>query len=128
MDSISDMLTRIRNGLKVRKAEVLIPYSRVQREIARVLLEEGYISDCQVSESPHPMIRLRLKYDELGRPVIYGLRRVSKSSRRVYRSRSELPKVLGGLGIAIISTSKGVLTDREARQMGLGGEVLCEVW
>lgn len=128
MDPIADMLTRIRNGLKARKSEVLIPYSRLHKEIARILLEEGYISDYQVSESPHPVICLRLKYDELGRPVIYGLRRVSRPSRRVYQPKSKLPKVLGGLGIAIISTSKGVLTDREARRIGVGGEVLCEVW
>jgi small subunit ribosomal protein S8 len=129
MDSIADMLTRIRNGLQAKKAEVLVPYSRMHQEIARILLEEGYISDCQVlKEGSHPTLRLRLKYDELSRPVIYGIRRISKSSRRVYVSRSELPKVLGGLGIAIISTPKGVLTDREARRQGVGGEVICEVW
>jgi small subunit ribosomal protein S8 len=128
-DPISDMLTRIRNGLTVRKAFVLVPSSKMKVSIAQILLEEGFIQGYEVtSEQPQPNIRLWLKYDERRKPVVTGLKRVSKPGRRVYKGKQELPWVLSGLGIAIVSTPKGVMTDRQARRLGVGGEVLCYVW
>jgi len=128
-DPISDMLTRIRNGLVLRKAFVLVPSSRIKLGIAQILLEEGFIQGHEVTdERPQPNIRLWLKYDEKRRPVMTGLRRVSRPGRRVYKGKGELPWVLSGLGIAIVSTPKGVMTDREARRQGVGGEILCYVW
>ena len=128
-DPISDMLTRIRNGLTVRKAFVLVPSSKMKVSIAQILLEEGFIQGYEItSEQPQPNIRLWLKYDERRRPVVTGLERVSKPGRRVYKGKQELPWVLSGLGIAIVSTPKGVMTDRQARRQGVGGEVLCYVW
>jgi small subunit ribosomal protein S8 len=128
-DPISDMLTRIRNGLTVRKAFVLVPSSRMKVSIAQILLEEGFIQGYEItSEKPQPSIRLWLKYDERRKPVVTGLKRVSKPGRRVYKGKQELPWVLSGLGIAIVSTPKGVMTDRQARRQGVGGEVLCYVW
>ena len=128
-DPISDMLTRIRNGLTVRKAFVLVPSSRMKVSIAQILLEEGFIQGYEItSEQPQPNIRLWLKYDDRRKPVVTGLERVSKPGRRVYKGKQELPWVLSGLGIAIVSTPKGVMTDRQARHLGVGGEVLCYVW
>ncbi len=127
-DPIADMLTRIRNALMVGKEQVEIPASRLKKEIARILKEEGFIEDYKVQENPvQDRIIIKLKYYK-GQSVIRGLKRVSKPGRRVYVSKSELPKVLGGLGIAIISTSKGVMTDKECRKLGLGGEYICDVW
>jgi len=123
------MLTRIRNGLTVRKAFVLVPSSKMKVSIAQILLEEGFIQGYEItSEQPQPNIRLWLKYDERRKPVVTGLKRVSKPGRRVYKGKQELPWVLSGLGIAIVSTPKGVMTDRQARRLGVGGEVLCYVW
>jgi small subunit ribosomal protein S8 len=128
-DPIADMLTRIRNGLIVHKAFVLVPSSKIKVAIAQILLEEGFIQGYEVTdERPQPNIRLWLKYDEKRRPILTGLKRVSKPGRRVYKGKQELPWVLSGLGIAIVSTPKGVMTDREARRLGVGGEVLCYVW
>lgn len=128
-DPISDMLTRIRNGLTVRKAFVLVPSSKMKVSIAQILLEEGFIQGYEItSEQPQPNIRLWLKYDERRKPLVTGLERVSKPGRRVYKGKQELPWVLSGLGIAIVSTPKGVMTDRQARRQGVGGEVLCYVW
>lgn len=128
-DPISDMLTRIRNGLTVRKAFVLVPSSKMKVSIAQILLEEGFIQGYEItSEQPQPNIRLWLKYDERRKPVVTGLKRMSKPGRRVYKGKQELPWVLSGLGIAIVSTPKGVMTDRQARRQGVGGEVLCYVW
>ncbi len=128
-DPISDMLTRIRNGLTVRKAFVLVPSSKMKVSIAQILLEEGFIQGYEItSEQPQPNIRLWLKYDERRKPVVTGLKRVSKPGRRVYKGKQELPWVLSGLGIAIVSTPKGIMTDRQARRLGVGGEVLCYVW
>jgi small subunit ribosomal protein S8 len=123
------MLTRIRNGLMVRKSYVLVPSSKVKVAIAQILLEEGFIQGYEVTnERPQPNIRLWLKYDDKRRPIVSGLRRISRPGRRVYNGKRELPWVLSGLGIAIVSTPKGVMTDREARRTGVGGEVLCYVW
>ncbi len=128
-DPISDMLTRVRNGLTVRKSYVLVPSSKIKLAIAQILLEEGFIQGYEVTnERPQANIRLWLKYDERRRPVVTGLKRVSRPGRRVYKGKRELPWVLSGLGIAIVSTPKGVMTDREARRQGVGGEILCYVW
>lgn len=128
-DPIADMLTRIRNGQMVHKAFVLVPSSKLKVAIAQILLQEGYIQGYEVTnERPQPNIRVWLKYGEKRRPIVTGLERVSKPGRRVYRRKEELPWVLSGLGVAIVSTSKGVMTAREARRQGVGGEVLCYVW
>ncbi len=128
-DPIADMLTRIRNGLMVRKPFVLIPSSKIKVAIAQILLEEGYIQGYEVTnERPQPNIRVWLKYDEKRRSVVAALERVSRPGRRVYKGKQELPWVLSGLGIAIVSTPKGVMTGRKARRLGVGGEVLCYVW
>jgi len=131
-DPIGDMLTRIRNALMARKRNTVIPRSTIKIEIARILKDEGYIEDYTVGEeSPIPMITVTLKYygsRRERRSVITAIQRVSKPGRRVYRKRSELPIVLSGTGIAIITTPRGVMTAQKARQEGVGGEVLCYVW
>jgi len=129
IDPIADMLTRIRNGLMLRKAFVLVPSSRIKTDIAQILLDEGFIQGYEVTdERPQPNIRVWLKYDDKRRPILTNLKRVSKPGRRVYSGRRELPWVLSGMGVAIISTPKGLMTDREARRQGIGGEILCYVW
>lgn len=129
IDPIADMLTRIRNGLMTRKPFVLVPSSKLKLAIAQILLEEGFVQGYEVTnEKPQPNIRVWLKYDENRRPVMTGMQRVSRPGRRIYKGRQELPWVLSGLGIAIVSTSKGVMTGREARRQGVGGEVLCYIW
>jgi small subunit ribosomal protein S8 len=126
-DPIADMLVRIRNAAAVGKQTVNLPSSKIKLAIAQVLKDEGYILDVRQNEvDGKQQIEIALKYFE-GRPVIERLQRVSRSSLRQYRGKDELPKVLGGLGIAIISTSKGIMTDAKARQQGVGGEVLCVV-
>jgi small subunit ribosomal protein S8 len=128
-DPISDMLTRIRNGLIVRKSFVLVPSSKIKVALAQILLEEGYIQGYEVTkERPQPNIRIWLKYDDKRRPVVTGLKRVSRPGRRVYKGKRDLPWVLSGLGVAIVSTPKGVMTGRQARRQGVGGEILCYVW
>jgi small subunit ribosomal protein S8 len=128
-DPVADMLTRIRNAGVVYHEKVDIPTSKLKLEIARILKEEGYIKDYQlITENNHQMIRVFLKYGDKKRPVIAGLKRISKPGLRVYAGANEIPKVLGGLGTAIISTSKGVMTDRDARKLNVGGEVLCFIW
>ena len=127
-DPIADMLTRIRNAHKIKALSVSIPYSKTKESIAKVLLEEGYIKDIDTEEigEKKSNLTIGLKYFE-GKPVIEEINRVSRPGLRIYRSKSELPKVMGGLGIAVISTSKGIMSDRQARQDGHGGEVLCKV-
>ena len=126
-DPIADMLTRIRNGQKARKVSVAMPASKEKEAIAAVLKDEGYIMDFSTSgEGATRSLTVDLKYFE-GTPVIESVRRVSKPGLRVYRGKEKLPKVLGGLGVAIVSTSAGVMSDREAREKGIGGEVLCVV-
>ncbi|MFO0870168.1 MAG: 30S ribosomal protein S8 [Pirellulales bacterium] len=128
-DPISDMLTRIRNAVAIERPYVDIPASKVKRGLADVLKREGYIWDWkEVPEEPVPQLRIELKYGPSGERVIQHLKRVSTPGRRVYRRSKELRPVLNGLGITIISTSHGVVSDREARTKNLGGEVLCEVW
>ncbi|MCX7784923.1 MAG: 30S ribosomal protein S8 [candidate division WOR-3 bacterium] len=129
MDQIADMLTQIRNALKAKHKEVKIPYTKLKYEIARILLEEGYINNFTVGGSKvKKTINIQLKYGEDGKPAIFGLKRISHQSRRVYCSYKEIPLAIGGLGITILSTPKGVLTDREARKERVGGEVICQIW
>lgn len=131
-DPIADMLTRIRNSLMAGQSTVLIPHSKLKMELARILKEEGYIEDFRLgTEQPYPMLNVDLKYygDRRNRrPVITGIQRVSRPGRRVYKGRKDLPWVLSGMGIAIVSTSQGLMTAQDARRKGIGGEVLCQVW
>ncbi|MCL6562240.1 MAG: 30S ribosomal protein S8 [Firmicutes bacterium] len=128
-DPIADMLTRIRNANTVYRDHVDVPASRMKRAIAQILKEEGFIRDVEVIEDGHQgTLRLYLKYGPNREKVISGLRRISRPGLRVYAGCDELPRVLGGLGIAVISTSRGVMTDKRARQERVGGEVLCYVW
>ena len=128
-DTIADMLTRIRNANSMRYTEVKVPASNLKLELARILKEEGFIKDYKVlDERSQGMILLTLKYGQNKERVITGLKRISKPGLRVYAKAEEVPKVLNGLGIAIISTSKGVMTDKDARKEGLGGEVLAYIW
>ena len=129
-DTVADMLTRIRNGLTVNRESVDVIASRLNRAVADTLAREGYINDVNDILDPrgHKALRLKLKYDRDGDPVISKIGRVSRPGRRVYRGVREIPRVLNGLGISVVSTSKGVLSDREARDVGVGGEILCEVW
>ena len=128
-DPIADMLTRIRNAGNSKHKTVDIPASKMKRAIAEILFEEGYIASFEdIKDDTQGVIRITLKYDEKGAKVISGLKRISKPGLRVYASKDELPKVLNGLGIALISTSKGIKTDKEARAENLGGEVLAYVW
>jgi small subunit ribosomal protein S8 len=128
-DPIADMLTRIRNALMVRHDSVLVPASKIKLAIARILKEEGFITDYEVLRGkPHRTIRIQLKYLDDNKPVISGLKRVSKPGLRVYVQKKEIPRVYGGLGISILSTPKGVRTGQEAWRQGAGGEVLCYVW
>jgi small subunit ribosomal protein S8 len=126
-DPIADMLTRIRNGQKARKVSVTMPSSSAKVAIARVLKDEGYIAEFSTAEDgAKAQLTVELRYFE-GKPVIEEIRRVSKPGLRIYRRREELPKVQGGLGVAIVSTSAGVMSDRQAREKGIGGEVICVV-
>ncbi|MCU0516193.1 MAG: 30S ribosomal protein S8 [Oscillatoria sp. Prado101] len=129
-DTIADMLTRIRNSSMARHETTSVPATKMTRSIAKVLKDEGFIADCsEVGEGVKVQLVLSLKYKGKNRkPIITALKRVSRPGLRVYSNRKELPRVLGGIGIAIISTSSGIMTDREARRAGLGGEVLCYVW
>ena len=129
MDPFADFLTGIRNGLRIRRKEVSAPYARLKYELARVLLEEGFISNFQVEgEGTAKRIIVSLKYDEDGASVIRGIELLSRQSRRVHVGADEIPSVIGGLGVAILTTSRGVMTDRDARRKRVGGEPLCKVW
>jgi small subunit ribosomal protein S8 len=128
-DPIADMLTRIRNAGGARFDKVDIPASRMKISLAKILKEEGFIKNYKViKDNRQGLLRVYLKYNEQQLPLIQGLRRVSKPGRRVYAGHAELPRVQGGLGVAVISTSQGVVTDRQARKLEVGGEVLCEIW
>ena len=128
-DTIADMLTRIRNANQMRYEEVKVPASNIKKEIARILKEEGFIKDYKVeSDNAQGTIILTLKYTDKKERVITGLKRISKPGLRVYANKDEVPKVLNGLGIAIISTSKGIMTDKQARKENIGGEVLAYIW
>lgn len=128
-DPIADMLTRVRNASSAMHDEVEIPASKIKQSIARILADEGYVDGFElVNGEGHPKIKIRLSYTDDRSRVISGIRRISKPGRRVYRGATELPRVLGGLGVAIISTSQGLMTDKQARQAKVGGEVLAYVW
>jgi small subunit ribosomal protein S8 len=128
-DPIADMLTRIRNSIMTRQKQVVVPGSKVKVALARILKEEGFIRDFEVTKDvPQPQLRIVLKYDRDRQSVITGLRRISKPGRRVYVKRSQIPWVLSGLGVAVVSTPQGIMTGQRARRMGFGGEVLCYVW
>jgi small subunit ribosomal protein S8 len=128
-DPIADMLTRIRNAIMARHDFVLVPASRTKLSIARILKGEGFIAEYEVLRGkPHRVIKLYLKYDGNNQPILAGLERVSKPGLRVYVGQKEIPRVYGGLGIAILSTSKGVMTGKQAWRRGIGGELLCYVW
>lgn len=128
-DPIADLLTRIRNANMVKHTSVDVPASNVKNKIVEILLEEGYIKGFDIIEDgKQGLIRIELKYGENKERVITGLKRISKPGLRVYAKKAEIPKVLGGLGLAIISTSNGIITDKEARKLGVGGEVICYVW
>ena len=128
-DPIADMLTRVRNACQAKHAKVEIPSSKIKREIARILLEQKYINNfVYVEDDKQGVIKIYLKYGSTGDPVISSLKRISKPGRRLYVNASEIPRVLNGLGIAILTTPKGILPDKEARQLHTGGEVLCHVW
>jgi small subunit ribosomal protein S8 len=122
------MLTRIRNGLLARHPQITVPASRMKLEIARILKAEGFITDFQVDKDHPELMRIQLRYGERKEGIITGLRRISRPGLRIYARREGLPRVRGGLGMAILSTSRGVMTDREARKAGIGGEVLCFIW
>ena len=128
-DPIADMLTRIRNANVVKHETVDVPASNMKKELSRILLEEGFIRGYDVIEDgKQGIIRIQLKYGQTGERVISGLKRISKPGMRVYADKHEVPRVLNGLGISIISTSKGILTDKQARKENVGGEVICYVW
>jgi small subunit ribosomal protein S8 len=128
-DPIADLLTRIRNGIMVRQKQIVVPSSKAKVAVARILKEEGFIRDYEVTRDVvQPQLRILLKYDRDRHPVITDLQRISRPGRRVYVKRKEIPWVLSGLGIAVLSTPQGIMTGQRARRLGLGGEVLCYVW
>lgn len=128
-DPIADMLTRVRNASRARHTEVLVPASRTKREIARILKEEGFIADVREERAgPAQLLRIELKYVDGKVPVVSGLKRISKPGLRVYAQKTDIPRVLGGLGIVIVSTSKGIMTGSQAKQAQLGGEILAYIW
>lgn len=128
-DPIADMLTRVRNASQAMHTDVSIPASKIKQNIAKILADEGFVDGFEVADdSGHTVIRIKLRYTDERERVITGIRRISKPGRRVYRGARELPRVLGGLGVAIISTSQGVMSDKEARRARVGGEVLAYVW
>jgi small subunit ribosomal protein S8 len=128
-DPIDDMLTRIRNAQAANQSEVLIPASKIKAEIAKILIKEGFIKEvAEEKENNQSFIKIILKYLKTKEPVIQGLKRISKPGCKIYAKKDSLPRVLSGLGIAIISTSRGLMTDKEARKRKLGGEIICEVW
>ncbi len=128
-DPISDMLTRVRNALQARHPKVDVPSSKLKMELARILKEEGYILNFKlVEEGPTKTIRLYLKYTATNEPVISKIERISKPGCRIYAGSKEIPKVLGGLGVNILTTSRGIMTGADARKAGVGGEVLCRIW
>jgi small subunit ribosomal protein S8 len=129
MDHIADMLTRIRNAILRKYKEVRIPYSKIKFELARIMLEEGFINNFIVEgNEPHKKIFIQLKYAEDGKAAIYGMKRISRQSRRMYAGSTEVPRAIDGMGVTVLSTSKGILTDREARKERVGGEVICQIW
>jgi small subunit ribosomal protein S8 len=128
-DPIADFLSRVRNGLMARHKTVTAPHSKMKARIAQILKDEGYIADFSIEKNENQgVLHLTLRYDDENRPLIEGIERISKPGLRIYKSVDDLPKVRGGLGMAVISTSKGIMTDQQARRDRIGGEILCQVW
>jgi small subunit ribosomal protein S8 len=128
-DPITDLLNRLRNGMRAGHDRVQVPASRLKEDLLKVLAEEGYIASYRrADDKGRPVLRVGLKYDGEGEPIVTGLERVSRPGRRVYAAAKEIPEVLGGLGISIVSTSKGIVTGKAARESRLGGEILCNIW
>jgi len=128
-DPIADMLSIIRNGLERKKENVNVPASNMKIEIVKILRDEGYIRDYEIEEDrKQGIIKINLKYRDKNQPAVNGLQRISKPGRRVYCDKDNIPKVLDGIGVAVISTSKGIITDRKAEEFGVGGEVICYIW
>lgn len=127
-DPISDMLTRIRNAIAAQKTELVLPYSKFKHSLANVLLTEGFISGVNELPGRVKMLQINLKYDASGEPVISGLKRVSSPGQRIYLPVAKIPRTNGGFGITVVSTSKGLLTDKQARKDKVGGEVICQIW
>jgi small subunit ribosomal protein S8 len=128
-DPISDMLTRIRNALMVKKQEVLLPYSKFKHNLAKLLVAEGWLKNADVKEEAGmKTLVLGMKYDGTGEPAIQGLKRVSKPGQRIYNRNAEIPRALGGAGMTIVSTSRGLMTDKNARTQKVGGEIVCQIW
>jgi len=128
-DPIADMLTRVRNAARARHASVDVPFSKIKLAITKILEQEGYINAFEIAEQgPRKVLRMQLKYDSERKPVVNGLRRVSRPGLRVYAGMHDIPRVLGGMGTVVISTNRGIMTGREARRRHLGGELLAEIW
>jgi small subunit ribosomal protein S8 len=128
-DSLSDLFTRLRNGMRAGHDRVDVPSSKLKESVLKVLEQEGFIASFRkVEEAGRPVLRVGLKYDHEGEPIVSGLERVSRPGRRIYAKADAIPSVLGGLGVSIVSTSRGIVTDKTAREKRLGGEVLCNVW
>ncbi|HTZ17115.1 MAG TPA: 30S ribosomal protein S8 [Dissulfurispiraceae bacterium] len=128
-DPIADMLTRIRNSILIKAEKVDIPASRLKVEIAKIMKEEGFIKSYKIiKDKKQGILRVTLKYTQDNRPIVEGLKRISKPGRRVYVGKDEVPSVIGGMGIAVMTTPKGILTDKACRREGVGGEVLCYIW
>ena len=128
-DSLSDLFTRLRNGMRAGHDRVDVPSSKLKESVLKVLEQEGFVSSYRVvEEKGRPVLRVGLKYDQEGEPIVSGLERVSRPGRRIYAKADAIPSVLGGLGVSIVSTSRGIVTDKTAREKRLGGEVLCNVW
>jgi small subunit ribosomal protein S8 len=128
-DPLSDMLTRIRNAIIAKHSKVDVPASKIKISVAKILKDEGYVKNFKlIKDRKHGVLRIYLKYDEFNEGVITGLKRMSKPGRRLYVKQKDIPLILNGMGIAVLSTSKGVLADREARKANVGGELLCSIW
>lgn len=128
-DPISDMLTRVRNALSTKQTFVIVPFSKFKMEILNTMKKAGYIEDVkEIGEAPEKLLKIKLKYSSFGKSVISGLRKISKPGRRIYVNQNHLPVVLGGLGIAIISTPQGIVTNIDAKKKNIGGEVICEIY
>jgi small subunit ribosomal protein S8 len=128
-DTISDMLTRIRNAIMVKKPEVSLPYSKFKHNLAKLLVAEGWLKNADVKEETgFKTLVLGMKYDQAGEPTITGLKRVSKPGQRIYTRNAEIPRALGGVGMTVVSTSRGLMTDKNARTQKVGGEIICQIW
>lgn len=129
MDTISDMLTRIRNAQAAKKADVVLPYSKFKLSLGKVLVQEGWIRTIEAKgDGIEKVLTINLKYDDTGMPAINGIKRISKPGQRIYADKTKVPRVMGGLGTTIVSTSKGLMTDKVARKEKVGGEIVCQIW